>query len=158
MGLLTHAGLILGAYLAAGRVGSVATCLVLGYSAWETLVVSLAIDFVQIPVYGLLIEASLAVAASGRLKAWAAKRFARVRRRISQKGVLARLPHSRPLALVVVSALPLRGFGVLSGCILAFVLDCSRFTGTVSIMAGSLLCSSTFILLFYVPARWMGGL
>ncbi len=157
MDLLTHAGLILLAYLAAGRVGAIVTSLLVGLAAWEALLVVLAVDFLQIPVYGLLIEASLAVTASDRLRAWASKRLEKVRRRFVEKGFLNRLPHSRPLVLMAVSALPLRGFGILSACILAFVLECGRFTGTISIMAGSLLCSCTFIVLFYVPARWLSG-
>ena len=55
MSLLSQSGLIFVAYLAAGRVGAIATCLILGISPWETLFIALLIDGCQIPVYGLML-------------------------------------------------------------------------------------------------------
>ena len=156
MSLLGMTGVVLGAYLAAGRTGSVAACLVLGVSPWTTLIVALFMDFVQIPVYGLLIElSSRHIPLPEHVRGWGERKAQKLRERLERRRNLLKY---RPLSVIAVSAAPMRGFGVLSACILASLFGYSRTSGTLLIMAGSFIGASLSILVLFWPARWIHGL
>lgn len=146
------AGVVLGAYLAAGRIGAIAACLISGMAPWHTLLSVILIDFLQIPVYGVLLES---MNLSDRVRDWFTKRWEKIKRRLDHHPYLRRLSRYQPLTVIFVSSLPLRGFGVLSACVLAHMLRQNRLEGTLCVLAGSVLSSSVFILLFYFPIRWL---
>jgi len=157
--MLELSGLIFAAYFAAGRTGAIATCLFLGIAVWETLIIAILIDFLQIPFYGLMIEASQKyVVLPERFQTWVKRRFKKFQDRLEVKGFLNRLSSHKPLAVLAVSTIPFRGLGIFSACILSVMLGYSRSTGTFLIMLGSLIGSVLSILFFFLPARWLGGL
>jgi len=159
MSLLELSGLIVAAYLAAGRTGSIATCLVLGITPLETLVIVLLMDMVQMPVYGFLLEASHRhIPLPERLRMWVKHRAQKIRERMEGKRYLKRLARYQPLAVIAVSTIPFRGFGVFSACILAFMLGYGRFTAASLIISGSFIGSLLSILIFFFPARWFNAL
>ncbi|MDX9786187.1 MAG: small multi-drug export protein [Desulfobacterales bacterium] len=149
------AGLILGAYLAAGRIGAVATCLISGVAPWNTLICVALIDFLQIPVYGLILET---MKISERISHWVEARWEKVKGRVAHHAYLSRFARYKPLTVMLVSSLPLRGFGVLSACVLAHMLKQSRLSGTLCVLSGSVLSTTLLILLFYFPIRWFSAM
>ncbi|MCD6561387.1 MAG: small multi-drug export protein [Deltaproteobacteria bacterium] len=158
MSLLKLSSLIFAAYLAAGRSGSIATCLLSGISPLETLIIALLIDLIQLPVYGMIIEASVRhIALPKKFQAWLHKKSNKIEQKIQKKNFWNRLVRYRPLAIITVSTIPVRGFGVLSACILAVMLNFGRVTGTLLIMSGSLIGSILSVLILYYPARWFNG-
>ena len=92
-------------------------------------------DFVQIPVYGLILESSsripflrwLGTRVKQALEAWQ-------RRRLVQK-----ISSWGNVGIVLLCALPIRGFGVLSATVLTYLLGKNRVKGTVLLLIGSLL-------------------
>ena len=159
MSLLSQSGLIMTAYLAAGRVGAVATCLILGISPWETLIIAMLIDLFQIPIYGLALETSKRhMLLPERFQKWINKKSEKFKARIQEKKFWQSVLRYQPLALVVVSIVPFRGFGVLSACILAVMLDYGRIHGTILIMAGSFIGSVVSVWAIFSPGRYFGVL
>lgn len=159
MSLLKLSSFIVGAYLLAGRTGLVACCLYLGISPLVTLLIALLTDIIQLPVYGLIIEIfNRYMFLPKKMQVWFEKRSNKIQGWIKGNGFLTRLSRFEPLAVAAVSAIPLRGFGVLSACILAAVLKFRRLEGTLLIMSGSFVGAAVSILVFYFPARWLHAL
>ncbi len=157
--MLSQGGMILGAYLAAGRTGSIATCLLLGFTPWHTLIIALFMDLLQIPVYGFMLESTRKhVSLPKRVEKWIEKRTHKMRTFFHEKVSGRGWARFRPFAIMAVSGIPMRGFGVLSACILALAMGYRRFSGTCLIMAGSLVSSLVIILLCFYPVRWVHGL
>lgn len=159
MSLLELSGLIVAAYLAAGRTGSIATCLVFGITPLETLVIALLMDMVQMPFYGFLLETSHRhIPLPERFRMWVNHRSQKIRERMEGKRYLKRLARYQPLAVMVVSTIPFRGFGVFSACVLAFMLGYGRLVAASLIISGSFIGSLLSILIFFFPARWFNAL
>lgn len=157
--MLTQSGLIMTAYLAAGRVGAVATCLVLKISPWETLIIAMLIDLLQIPAYGIMLETSKRhIVLPERFQMWIKKKSEKFKRRVLEKRFWQKVLHYQPMAVVVVSFVPFRGFGVLSACILAMMLGYGRLHGTALIMAGSFIGSLVSVWVIFFPGRYFGVL
>ncbi len=95
---------------------------------------ALAYDYVQIPVYGVILEQS-------------SKRFFPVRwlknksdyflSHLDERPILRRVMSLGNLGLILLSALPIRGFGILSGSIISFFLRKGKVEGTILLMTGS---------------------
>jgi hypothetical protein len=159
MSLLKLSSLIAVAYLVAGRTGLVACCLYLGISPLVTLLIALLTDVIQMPVYGLIIEISRRyMFIPKKIKSWFEKRSDKIRVWVKGNGFLTRLTRFEPLAVAAVSAIPFRGFGILSACILASILKYRRLKGTLLIMSGSFAGAAVSILVFYFPVRWFHAL
>jgi uncharacterized membrane protein len=157
--VLSQGGIVITAYLAAGRLGAIAACLLMGISPWQTLMVSMLIDLFQIPVYGLVLEITKRrITLPGRFTNWMMARTEKVRTRILEKESWKGMIHYRHAAVVVVATLPFRGFGVLSACILAVMLGYGRIAGTALIMAGSLIGSAIAVCVILFPGRYFGVL
>lgn len=158
MSLLETSVLIGGIYVTVGRMGAIATCLLLGISAWETLIISLSIDFCQLPAYGLAIEATYRyMPIPKKLQKWIRDRSQKTQEKLEKKTYWKSLARYKPLTVVAVSAFPFKGFGVLSACIVAFMLGQSRFASALLIMSGSFISSVIAISIFFMPARWVIG-
>lgn len=159
MSLLKLSSLILAAYLAAGRTGLVASCLYLGISPLATLIISLLTDIIQMPVYGGIIEVSRRYVSFPKgLSSWMERRSKKVQEWRERRGAWSRISRYKPLSVIAVSVIPMKGFGILSACILATVLGLRRLEGTLLIMAGSFLGAVGSILILYFPARWLNAL
>jgi len=159
MSLLNTCCLVFAAYLAAGRTGSIAACLVLGIGPWQTLGIALTMDYFQIPLYGLLIEASQRrMALPGRFREWIQRKSDKLHKRMQHSGLWKRLARFRHLPVVMVAILPFRGGGVFSACVLARMMGYSRVAGTCLIMCGSVAGSCITLAVLYFPARWLHAL
>jgi len=159
MPVLSLIGIIFAAYLAAGRVGAVAACLVAGVAPLHIFFIVIVMDLCQIPVYGILLEKSQwHKMLPDRLQQWARVRSEKIKGRMEASSLWSRLSRFHPMAVVAVSLLPLRGFGIFSACILSYMLNLNRVYATILIMAGSFIGTTLSIMVFYFPARWLDGL
>ena len=97
---------------------------------------ALAYDYVQIPVYGIILEHS-----SKRFFAvrWLQKKADRILAYVKEKPLFRRVLALGNIGLILLSALPIRGFGILSGSIVSFFLKKGKLEGTVLLMVGSVL-------------------
>ena len=92
-------------------------------------------DFVQIPVYGLILESSSRIP----FLRWMGKRAKQASETWQKKKLVQRVSSWGNVGIVVLCALPIRGFGILSATVLTYLLGKDRVKGTVLLMIGSLL-------------------
>jgi hypothetical protein len=95
---------------------------------------ALAYDYVQIPVYGIILEHSSRSFFPVR---WLKKKADHVLSHLDQRPILKRVMSLGDMGLILLSALPIRGFGILSASIVSFFLKKGRVEGTVLLMTGS---------------------
>lgn len=97
---------------------------------------ALAYDYVQIPVYGVILEHSSKKFFAIR---WLARKSDRVLSNLNERPLLKKVMSLGDVGLVLLSALPIRGFGILSASIVSFFLKKGRVEGTILLMTGSFL-------------------
>jgi len=97
---------------------------------------ALAYDYVQIPVYGMILEHSSRKFFAIRLLT---QRTDRVLNSLNERPLLKKIMSLGDLGLILLSALPIRGFGILSASIVSFFLKKGRVKGTILLMTGSFL-------------------
>jgi uncharacterized membrane protein len=95
---------------------------------------ALAYDYVQIPVYGAILEHSSKKFFPVR---WLTRKADRVMTSIQERPFLKKMMSLGDVGLILLSALPIRGFGILSASIVSFFLKKERKEGTLLIMIGS---------------------
>jgi len=95
---------------------------------------ALAYDYVQIPVYGAILEHSSRKFFPVR---WLKRKADHVLARMDERPILKKVTGLGNVGLILLSALPIRGFGILSASIVSFFLKKGRFEGTVLLMTGS---------------------
>ena len=95
---------------------------------------ALAYDYVQIPVYGMILEHS---SRSFFLIRWLKKKTDHVLSHLDERPILKKLISLGNVGLILLSALPIRGFGILSASIVSFFLKKGRAEGTLLLMTGS---------------------
>jgi hypothetical protein len=83
---------------------------------------ALAYDYVQIPVFGMILEHSSRKFFAIR---WLTRKTDRVLASLNERPLLKKMMSLGDLGLILLSALPIRGFGILSASIVSFFLiDC----------------------------------
>jgi len=92
-------------------------------------------DFIQIPVYGFFLERSSRIP----LLQWVEKRVKRASEAWKRKKLIQRFSSMGDVGVVLLCALPIRGFGVLSATVVTYFLGKGRVRGTTLLMIGSLL-------------------
>ena len=95
---------------------------------------ALAYDFVQIPVYGTILEHS---SRNFFPVQWLKKKTDHVLTHLDERPILKKVMSLGDMGLILLSALPIRGFGILSASIVSFFLKKGRVKGTVLLMTGS---------------------
>jgi len=95
---------------------------------------ALVYDYVQIPVYGMILEHSSKSFFPVR---WLKKKADHILARMDERPILKKVMSLGNVGLVLLSALPIRGFGILSASIVSFFLKKGRTEGTVLLMTGS---------------------
>ena len=103
---------------------------------------ALAFDFVQIPFYGMILEHSSKKFFAIR---WLTRKTDKVIASINDKPLLKKVMSLGDVGLVLLSALPIRGFGILSASLVSFFLKKGRVKGTLLLMVGS--CLGIFIIM-----------
>jgi uncharacterized membrane protein len=95
---------------------------------------ALAYDYVQIPVYGIILEHSSRSFFPIR---WLKNKTDHFLTHLNERPILKRVISLGNVGLILLSALPVRGFGILSASIVSFFLKKGRLEGTVLLMTGS---------------------
>ena len=95
---------------------------------------ALAYDYVQIPVYGIILEHSSKNFFPVR---WLKNKTDHFLTHLNERPILKRVTSLGNVGLILLSALPIRGFGILSASIVSFLLRKGRMEGTVLLMTGS---------------------
>jgi uncharacterized membrane protein len=157
MSLLKIFGIVFAAYVTAGRTGAILACLLVKYSWWETLAIAFLIDLCQLPVYQFLIETSFRyIPVPARLRQWFQKTYQKAITRF-QGDFWTRWAKYKPLAVMAVSGIPMKGFGVLSASILAALFKYNRWQVVLWVMLGSLAGAGLTIAIFYLPLKHVIG-
>jgi uncharacterized membrane protein len=96
---------------------------------------ALVYDYVQIPIYGYLLERF-----SEKFPfRWARKRVDRMQERMRERRLLRWISSMGNVGIILISALPVKGFGIHSGSVFCFLIGKRRLPGTLLLMAGSVL-------------------
>ena len=92
-------------------------------------------DFVQIPVYGFMLERSSRIP----FLRWLGTRAKQASETWQRKRLVQRVSSWGDVGIVLLCALPIRGFGVLSATVLSYLLGKNKLKGTVLLLMGSFL-------------------
>jgi len=103
---------------------------------------ALVYDYVQIPIYGVILEHSSKKFFAIR---WLTRKTDKVMASLNEKPLLKKVMSLGDMGLVLLSALPIRGFGILSASIISFFLKKGKIKGTILLMVGS--CLGIFIII-----------
>src|SRR4030043_2083238 len=95
---------------------------------------ALAYDYVQIPVYGAILEHSSRSFFPVR---WLKNKTDHLLAHLNERPILKKVMSLGNVGLILLSALPIRGFGILSASIVSFFLKKGRTEGSLLLMAGS---------------------
>lgn len=95
---------------------------------------ALAYDYVQIPVYGMILEHSSRSFFPIR---WLKKKTDHFLTHLDERPILKKVMSLGNVGLILLSALPIRGFGILSASVVSFFLKKGRTEGTLLLMTGS---------------------
>jgi len=95
---------------------------------------ALAYDYVQIPFYGMILEHSSRSFFPIR---WLKKKTDHFLTHLDERPILKKVMSLGDVGLILLSALPIRGFGILSASIVSFFLKKGRTEGTLLLMTGS---------------------
>jgi uncharacterized membrane protein len=97
---------------------------------------ALVYDYVQIPVYGAILEHSSKKLFPIR---WLTHKTDKVIASLNERPLLKKILSLGDVGLILLSALPIRGFGILTASIVSFFLKKGRIKGTILLMMGSFL-------------------
>ena len=117
-----------------GRSFSVLFAIINHMPAFLYFPLALVYDYVQIPVYGAILEHSSRNFFPVR---WLKNRTDHFLTHLNERPILKRVMSLGNVGLILLSALPIRGFGILSASIVSFFLKKGRVEGTVLLMTGS---------------------
>jgi uncharacterized membrane protein len=95
---------------------------------------ALIYDYVQIPIYGAILEHSSKKFFPIR---WLTRKAERVMNSLKERPLLRKIVSLGDIGLILVSALPIRGFGILTASIVSFFLRKGRTEGSILMMIGS---------------------
>jgi uncharacterized membrane protein len=95
---------------------------------------ALAYDYVQIPIYGMILEHSSRSFFPIR---WLKRKTDHFLAHLNERPILKKVMSLGNVGLILLSALPIRGFGILSASIVSFFLKKGRTEGTLLLMTGS---------------------
>jgi uncharacterized membrane protein len=117
-----------------GRSFSVLFAIINHMPAFLYFPLALAYDYVQIPVYGAILEHSSRNFFPVR---WLKNKTDHFLAHLNERPILRKVMSLGNVGLILLSALPIRGFGILSASIVSFFLKKGRVEGTVLLMTGS---------------------
>lgn len=150
--LIANVGIIFTSYLGLGRTGAIMSSFYLEGNVWLTLGIALMLDFGQIPVFGFMLESTTKHTKFGRkIDGWIDVKRVLWDKRINGDGFWAKVGTMQPLAIILVSMIPIRGCGIISACVLCYMLGIGRIYCTVLVMTGSLLGAGVTLALLYQP-------
>lgn len=92
-------------------------------------------DCVQIPVYGFILERSSRIP----FLQWVGTKVKRTSDAWQKRKLVQKVSSWGDVGIVLLCALPIRGFGILSATVLTYLLGKNRVKGTVLLLMGSML-------------------
>jgi uncharacterized membrane protein len=92
-------------------------------------------DFVQIPVYGFILERSSRIP----FLRWVGTRVRQASEAWQRRRLVQKVSSWGDVGIVLLCALPIRGFGVLSATVFSYLLGKDRVKGTTLLLMGSML-------------------
>lgn len=118
-----------------GRTASVVFAIINNLPLHFYLPLAWVYDFLQIPVYGHILEGSSRIP----FLRWLGKRIRQASEGWQQRKLVQKVSSWGDMGIVLLCALPIRGFGVLSATVLSYLLGKNKVKGTVLLLMGSLL-------------------
>jgi uncharacterized membrane protein len=118
-----------------GRTASVVFAIINHLPLPIYLPLALVYDFLQIPVYGHLLESSSRIP----FLRWVGTRVQQASESWQKRKFVQKVSSWGDVGIVVLCALPIRGFGILSATILSYLLGRDRVRGTILLLMGSIL-------------------
>jgi uncharacterized membrane protein len=118
-----------------GRTASVVFAIINHLPLYVYLPLAWAYDFVQIPVYGFFLERSSRIP----FLRWVGTRVKQATASWQRRKFVQRVSSWGSVGIVLLCALPIKGFGVLSATVVSYLLGKDKVRGTVLLLAGSLL-------------------
>jgi len=118
-----------------GRTASVVFAIISHLPLSIYLPLALVYDFLQIPVYGHLLESSSRIP----FLRWLGRRVQQASETWQRRKIVQKVSSWGDVGIVVLCALPIRGFGILSATILSYLLGRNRLKGTILLLMGSIL-------------------
>ena len=118
-----------------GRTASVVFAIINHLPLYVYLPLAWGYDFVQIPVYGFVLERSSRIP----FLRWVGTRVKQATESWQRRKFVQKVSSWGNVGVILLCALPIRGFGVLSATVLSYLLGKDKVTGTVLLLAGSLL-------------------
>ena len=118
-----------------GRTASVVFAIINHLTLPVYLPLALVYDFLQIPVYGHLLESSSRIP----FLRWLGRRVQQASETWQRRKIVQKVSSWGDVGIVVLCALPIRGFGILSATILSYLLGRNRLKGTILLLMGSML-------------------
>lgn len=150
--MIADISIVFTSYLAMGRTGAIISSFYLQQDVWLTLAVSLMLDFGQIPVFGFMLESTTKHTKFGqKIDGWIEVKRILWDKRIHGDGFWARIGKMQNLVIIIVAIIPVRGCGIISACVLCYMLGIGRIHCTILVMTGSLLGAMVTLALLYQP-------
>ena len=118
-----------------GRTASVVFAIVSHLPLHVYLPLAWVYDFLQIPVYGHILESSSRIP----FLRWLGTRIRQASEGWQQRKLVQKVSSWGDMGIVLLCALPIRGFGVLSATVLSYLLGKNKVKGTILLLMGSLL-------------------
>ena len=118
-----------------GRTASVVFAIINHLPLYVYLPLAWGYDFVQIPVYGLILERSSRIP----FLRWVGTRMKQASEGWQRRKLVQKVSSWGNVGIILLCALPIRGFGVLSATVLTYLLGKDRVRGTALLLGGSLL-------------------
>ena len=118
-----------------GRTASVVFAIINHLPLYVYLPLAWGYDFVQIPVYGFVLERSSRIP----FLRWVGTRVKQATESWQRRKFVQKVSSWGNVGVILLCALPIRGFGVLSATVLSYLLGNDKVKGTVLLLAGSLL-------------------
>jgi uncharacterized membrane protein len=118
-----------------GRTASVVFAIINHLPLYVYLPLAWVYDFFQIPVYGFFLERSSRIP----FLRWVGTRVKQATESWQRRKLVQKVSSWGTVGVILLCALPIRGFGVLSATVLSYLLGNDKVKGTVLLLAGSLL-------------------
>jgi len=118
-----------------GRTASVVFAIIYHLPLPIYLPLALVYDFVQIPLYGFMLENSSRIP----FLRWVEARLKQASNAWQQRKLVQKVSSWGDVGIVLLCALPIRGFGVLSATVLCYLLGKNPMKGTLLLLIGSML-------------------
>jgi uncharacterized membrane protein len=118
-----------------GRTASVVFAIINHLPLYVYLPLAWGYDFVQIPVYCFVLERSSRIP----FLRWVGTRVKQATESWQRRKFVQKVSSWGNVGVILLCALPIRGFGVLSATVLSYLLGKDKVKGTVLLLAGSLL-------------------